>query len=105
MTGKKMVEVLDSYIKFIENLGIAEVDSYAKVEDREEILGYLLSMCKRTKGQVEEGGVGKLDRWPGFIRRFFWKIGKVNRWLGFIQGSFWILRIYSIDEMRDHNRS
>ncbi len=29
---------------------------------------------------------------------------KVGRWLGFIQGVLWTHNIYSIDEMKDHNR-
>lgn len=29
---------------------------------------------------------------------------KANRWLGFVQGVFWIKGIYTIDEMRDHNK-
>jgi hypothetical protein len=29
---------------------------------------------------------------------------KTNRWLGFIQGVLWHHRIYTIDEMRAHNR-
>lgn len=31
-------------------------------------------------------------------------VGKANRWLGFVQGWFWEREIYTIDEMRDHNR-
>lgn len=29
---------------------------------------------------------------------------KVNRWLGFIQGVLWLENIYTIDQMRNHNR-
>ena len=29
---------------------------------------------------------------------------KVNRWLGFVQGVLWNKRIYTIDDMREHNR-
>ena len=29
---------------------------------------------------------------------------KVNRWLGFAQGVLWVTGLYSIDEMREHNR-
>ena len=29
---------------------------------------------------------------------------KANRWLGFIQGALWAKRIYTIDEMKEHNR-
>ncbi len=30
--------------------------------------------------------------------------GKANRWLGFIQGVLWSGGVYTIDEMREHNR-
>jgi len=29
---------------------------------------------------------------------------KANRWLGFIQGVLWAKKIYTIDEMKEHNR-
>jgi len=29
---------------------------------------------------------------------------KVARWLGFVQGVSWMTGLFSIDEMRDHNR-
>ena len=29
---------------------------------------------------------------------------KANRWLGFIQGVLWEHHIFTIDNMRDHNR-
>jgi hypothetical protein len=37
-----------------------------------------------------------------FLNKDQWE--KVNRWLGFMQGALWMSGIYSIDEMRDHNR-
>lgn len=30
---------------------------------------------------------------------------KANRWLGFLQGVFWTQGIYTLDQMRDHNRA
>ncbi len=30
---------------------------------------------------------------------------KFNRWLGFLQGVFYITGCYTLDEMRDHNRT
>ena len=32
------------------------------------------------------------------------QIEKANRWLGFIQGTLWTTNMYSIEEMRNHNR-
>lgn len=31
-------------------------------------------------------------------------VEKAFRWLGFVQGVLWTKGIYTIDEMRDHNR-
>lgn len=33
------------------------------------------------------------------------QLGKAFRWLGFVQAVLWTLRLYTINEMRDHNRS
>lgn len=30
---------------------------------------------------------------------------KFNRWLGFVQGVFWLHGDYTLDQMRDHNRT
>jgi len=32
------------------------------------------------------------------------EFGKAYRWLGFVQGTFWAYGMYSIDQMREHNR-
>jgi hypothetical protein len=29
---------------------------------------------------------------------------KLNRWLGFVQGIFWCELVFTIDEMREHNK-
>ena len=30
---------------------------------------------------------------------------KFNRWLGFMQGIFWLLNIFSLEQLKNHNRS
>ena len=32
------------------------------------------------------------------------KLEKLMRWLGFLQGTLWVLGVFSIDELRLHNR-
>jgi len=32
------------------------------------------------------------------------KVEKAMRWVGFIQGWFWSKELFTIDEMKDHNR-
>ncbi|MDO8507756.1 MAG: hypothetical protein Q7S53_04300 [bacterium] len=88
MTSGKMTEVLDGYIKMFADLGISEISDYTNVGSKSERLQYLYAMCKKTKKLVEDGDVEK-----------------ANRWLGFIQGSLWVDKVFTIDDMRDHNRS
>ena len=35
----------------------------------------------------------------------FEDVEKAHRWLGFVQGVLWAEGIFTIDEMREHNRS
>ncbi len=39
---------------------------------------------------------------PGFLKEG--RKEKANRWLGFIQGSLWAEDVYTIEEMKEHNR-
>ncbi|MDP3725886.1 MAG: hypothetical protein Q8R36_01675 [bacterium] len=32
------------------------------------------------------------------------RMDKLNRWLGFMQGVFWVLGMYTLDELKNHNR-
>jgi hypothetical protein len=45
---------------------------------------------------------GMLDKVVAFVRKN--QTEKAFRWLGFIQGCLWAGRVYSIDEMANHNR-
>jgi len=51
-------------------------------------LGHAAWMCLQVKIFADEGD-----------------LDKANRWLGFIQGVLWTRGFYSIEEMREHNRS
>jgi len=51
-----------------------------------EATAHALWMCERIKGMAHQD------------------IEKACRWLGFIQGILWTRGIYTIDEMRGHNR-
>ncbi len=43
-----------------------------------------------------------LDRIPEFIEDG--RKEKANRWLGFIQGALWAQDVYTIEEMKGHNK-
>ena len=48
----------------------------------------------------------RIDLWIGTMEMFLKesRIDKVNRWLGFIQGVLWCCGVYTINELREHNR-
>lgn len=54
---------------------------------------------------------GMLDKMDGFLDSVPDRGGlphdwvKFNRWLGFVQGCFWVQGIYTLNQMRDHNRA
>ena len=45
---------------------------------------------------------GMLDKIEEFVRQD--RMEKVFRWLGFIQGFLWGQGIYTLDELKEHNR-
>jgi hypothetical protein len=59
-------------------------------EDPDYYLGHVAWMCAETKDLAQ----GTED-----------ERNKANRWLGFIQGCLWSSGFYSINAMRDHNRT
>lgn len=51
----------------------------------------------------------KLDHILGMIPKMYKFLNegrreKVMRWLGFIQGVLWATKVYSVDELKNHNR-
>lgn len=32
------------------------------------------------------------------------RMDKVYRWLGFVQGVLWVMRIYTLEELKNHNK-
>ena len=82
MSAPQMIKVLQMYCEELEEKGY-------KPEKNPYMSGnYAYWMCKEVLS------------WP---LEEVWE--KANRWLGFIQGIFWTTGLYSIDEMREHNRT
>lgn len=77
MTTEKIIEVLNLYKGVLSN-----------VENKDEVISHCMTMIDKTKSFVSEG-----------------RIGKAFRWLGFIQGCLYSKGIYSIEEMKAHNRN
>jgi hypothetical protein len=90
MDAKKVQEVIDVYRAKLEELGAKPID-YTHTEFvylGEEKLGHCLGMLPQMEQFIKDN-----------------EMDKVFRWLGFIQGVLWVEGIYTLEEMRSHNRS
>lgn len=90
MTDERNFSLIAQYREHLEKLGakVVETDYDACLQSRENALSHLLSMLNKMEEFVREGRREK----------FF-------RWLGFMQGVLWSLGEYSLNDLRDHNRS
>jgi hypothetical protein len=86
MTGEKVLEVIQVYRSEFEKRGIPKQKCPAPSSDV-ECLAHLHAMLDQMEGFVKEN-----------------RMGKVFRWLGFIQGALWRMGIYSLEELKNHNR-
>lgn len=77
MTNTKILKVLDIYETRLTLPGLNYSDDIV----------HCLGMIPKMREFVAEG-----------------RIEKTFRWLGFIQGVFWASRLYSIEEMKNHNK-
>lgn len=89
MIQEQLIEILDYYTDVLEGRGCMSVrhPNTLKESCRKDRINHVLWMCEEVK---EIASKGNLD--------------KAYRWLGFIQGCAWDFGLFSIDEMRDHNR-
>jgi len=89
MTADKVKEVLTIYRKKFEEIGLPKKrfphNSLPK-SDKD-----FLAHCH-----------GMLDEMEIFIQEK--RMEKVFRWLGFIQGCLWRVGIYTVEELKNHNR-
>lgn len=90
MTGDKVREVLNCYRNKFQEMGIPQKRLSPKdpfPESNENMLAHCHAM---------------LDEMESFIKDN--RMEKVFRWLGFIQGCLWTTKIYTIEEVKNHNR-
>ncbi len=75
--------------KFLEACKIYKEKVYplAEQSDYAETYKHILYMLWRIPWLIEAG-----------------RKEKANRWLGFVQGALWANDIYTIEEMKEHNR-
>jgi hypothetical protein len=80
MSSSKIVEVVKFYEK-----SLLSMKEYAR---RDLKITHLVKMCQTVQEMLSKEA----------------ELDKVNRWLGFIQGVLWCEGLFSINEMREHNR-
>lgn len=89
MTKDKVRAVIGSYRCYFESRGISAI---AMPED----------MPPRTREDVLQHCHAMLDKLEEFVNEN--RLDKAFRWLGFIQGCLWTHAVYTLDELKDHNR-
>ena len=89
MTAEKVREALTIYRKKFEELGVSKKEFPHNLlpESDHDFLAHCHMMLDQMEIFVQEG-----------------RMDKVFRWLGFIQGCLWKTGIYTIEEMKNHNR-
>ena len=95
MTPAKVLEVIAIYRKKLEDLQIPKEEFphtvFARVGSTDECRIPTLAHCHKMLDQMEV-----------FVREG--RMEKVFRWIGFIQGVLWRCGLYTIEEMKEHNR-
>ncbi len=92
----KAREVVERYRAFLtsgEKTPLSSPRSYWALPHVCEMLDKMDGFLDEVE-QMDSKGVDFSEVWEKF-----------NRWLGFLQGVFYITGCYSLDEMRDHNRT
>lgn len=89
MTADKIREVLVIYRKKFEEMGIFEkrVPHNLLPRTDNDFLSHCYGMLDEMEALIQEG-----------------RMEKVFRWLGFIQGCLWRAGIYTVEELKNHNR-
>ena len=81
MTPNEMIGIFDKYSALLLDRGHCPLRSEA------DNLNHILWMCDVAKSFAQNG-----------------KAKKANRWLGFIQGVLCCKKVYTIEEVKEHNR-
>jgi hypothetical protein len=95
MTKEKIREVLDIYRKrFSKHKGLkCEYDHNDTI---------FVGLQPYSTNQVINHTFSMIDKIEEFIEED--RIEKAFRWLGFIQGCMWATGLYTIEELKNHNR-
>lgn len=89
MTPEKVIEVIETYHQLFVERNIGKIDyPHDDLLDGE---AHGLEHCH-----------GMLDKMVEFAREG--RMEKMFRWLGFVQGVLWTTRVYSLTDLKNHNR-
>lgn len=92
MTADKVRKVIEEYYRKLESMGITESKDYPHDDYMKDYFAMpALYHCRSMLDKMEE-----------FIKAG--RMDKVMRWLGFIQGVLWVNRVYTLEELKNHNK-
>lgn len=93
VTNDKVRSILRGYIAKLEDVGVAakQFDRFGKRPGERASCEHALTMCHTAITMLDEAEEANHD--------------KAMRWLGFVQGVLWAAGAFSIDELRNDNRS
>ncbi len=86
---EKVREVIGAYRKKFEEMGVEKAD-------------YPHDIVLRVQAKGLEYCHSMLDKIEVFIEDKRWE--KVFRWLGFLQGVLWHHGVYTLEDLKNHNR-
>jgi hypothetical protein len=90
MDRAHLLQVIEIYRRKLEELNIPKLDfPHDKHSPKpNHVIEHAHDMLDMMVGFVEEG-----------------RLDKANRWLGFVQCALWSTGVYTLNELKDHNRS
>lgn len=100
MNIEKYRQVIKKYKDMYDNAGLKPVKHYditLAIDYKQEIqhCRWMLDEMEKMLEDAENPYVYDTDA----------KIAKINRWLGFIQGVMWAQSMFTIDQLKEDNRS
>jgi hypothetical protein len=87
MTSEQKIEALEQYDRCLSVFDPARADPQSRAPAADRACSHARWMCQQAIAYVKAGEDAKADRW-----------------LGFIQGVLWMRGLYSIEQMKEHNR-
>lgn len=93
MDGKKILSVIAIYRERLEGMAVGKIDypHEAEIRPNDRRRNYVLGHCH-----------GMLDQMEEFVKEG--RIEKAFRWLGFVQAALWTEGVYTLEDLKNHNR-